>query len=79
MNVKQSRLSCFWCKSIYNAITLNVLIAMLGGMLFFLSDLAAGDIIAYSVSKGLSSVIFLYALASVIVLKNEAVKGYYKK
>jgi hypothetical protein len=79
MGSKQGWLGCLWCKSIYNAITFNVLIAMLGGTLFFLSDLAAGDMIAYSVSKGLSSVIFLYALASAIVLKNEAVKGYYKK
>lgn len=76
---KNDKLSCLWCKDIYSAILLNVLIAMLGGVLFFLSDAAAGELLSYSVAKGLSSVVFLYGLASAVILKKIASDRYYSK
>lgn len=64
-------LTCLWCKNVYNAITLNVVIAMLGAILFFLADASTGDYLAYSITKGLASVVFLYGLASAVILKKD--------
>lgn len=79
MAKENNKLSCLWCKDIYSAILLNVLIAMLGGVLFFLSDAAIGDLLSYSLAKGLSSVVLLYGLASAIILKKIASERYYPK
>lgn len=77
MDKSRNRLAMLWPKNIHSAIRLNILVAMLGGILFFASDAAVGHLLPYAVSKGLSIVILTYSLASAIILKSKAIGQYY--
>jgi len=79
MTTEKHWLTCLWCKNVYNAITLNVVIAMLGAILFFLADAQIGNYVAYSIVKGLASIVFLYGLASAIILKKIGSERYYSR
>ena len=73
-----SKFKKLWPEDIYMAIRMNILLAMLGGILFFASDAVIGHLLPYAISKGLSTVVLVYALASALILKRKAVEGYYK-